>query len=307
MSPPPPGPVVGAAPGSVALQDLAGGSVTGVRAGTVPTIYNFVQPGTAAPGSPLWLTLRLHLAGDFASAANGQWLLSASTAGYTAAQVTLTADHGRVSVDALGLVTGHQQETLPGQHLNLDFENYLQNKAVRPGPSDLTLTLRPQQAGGIGLTQVTLLPDSALTATTVRYDEIGLQAPVRPIVVAAGQTATVPYRLIHRGGRPDGPTAVALHLRNDSLHLRGQDRQDYPAIGDGRYGTFQLQPEQPGTYQIQLEVPNRYNQAAALVTIIVTSPARRHLNPVALGLLIGLFLLAVTVFIRRRRRGSSSG
>ncbi len=93
--------------------------------------------------------------------------------------------------------------------------------------------------------------------------------------------------------------SISICVRNDSLHVLWKNRHEYPSIGDGRSDTFLLRAEQPGTYQVQLKVPDRYNQAAALITVVVTAPAQRHLNTVALGVLV---VLAVAVLHRRRRR-----
>lgn len=299
----PPGPLIGGHPGTWTVADLAGSlpPMTG-RSGSRTLAYSL--PRGTVQGRPLWYLVRLDAAVDL-PAADGSYLLSVDTDGYTCLQVEYAVRGGVTTTDSLDLVAGRRLSRTTGPASSVHLQNYLQLHGVQPGRNTWTVTW--ETLSGPGARSVTVSPGSGVSATAVRPDELGLQVVRSPVTVVLGRDADLPFRLVRRGGRPDRPVTVQLQHAGGGLPATGASSRRLPGIGSGSSGAFRVHAAAIGRYTVGIRVDNAYNSPAALVTVVVQPPVRRQVDPrraavAAAALLCGAGGLGLTRYRRRRRQ-----
>jgi hypothetical protein len=229
-------------------------------------------PPGAKQGPQDWYVIRLHVRVSADSASDGESLVSASTNDHASAQLNLKTGNGKITNSGYGLVDGRQEDHAKGNTLELRFANYLQLGGVRGGRNVLTLEL--EAFHGKPPLSVVFLEGSRIERTPVTPYELEIVGPGRAVVVPAGGTAEIPFRLSRSGTRPDTRASVRLDLVGAPLEAVDELTRSFEGVGDGRGGNFKIRAAKAGTYNLLIVAKSDYNAPAYPVRVVVTAPVQ---------------------------------
>lgn len=236
-------------------------------------VMRYHLPEGASQGPHVWYRLRLDLLVRLRTAIPSRALtyISAATAGWTCAQFKLsTYESGSrrgVTWSSFDLVRGARDGAADGTTVRLSMDNYLQNKGVRPGQSDLTLRLEELQ--GRLLREVEVLGTTAILQTT--DSPYPLKVTLRSLrsVVRVGDEFTVKVALSTENRRR--VRQVELEALSDPQRL--EVIAVYPeklASVDGRAsGTVVLRALETGRQSLLLVADTPTQRPSAQLVVLV--------------------------------------
>jgi hypothetical protein len=224
----------------------------------VATVLGYHLPAASHQGPSRWYTLQLRLLIHVARA-RGSCTISASTNSEAAAQVELTTSRRSTKVDVLDWIDGHRIWSTHASVISLVVSNYLQVNGVRPGAN--TLTVKVETFKGSCVSSAVALPGTGIQTTGARPDELRLLVPRQTIPSTIGHKVALPFELLRRGGRPDGPVTVAIAPSAD-FTIVGPRTMRFPRIGGGIRGKFEAIPKSADV-GVSIYVPRRLNQPTA--------------------------------------------
>jgi hypothetical protein len=273
------------------------------------TLHYRLPPGSRQ-GRGLWYLIRLHFAISFRSGtgAGNAWV-SAVTNDYAGVLVKFTRRQGdrRLAWNSLDLIRGWIDRTTGSRTVEVDVNNYLPFRGVRPGQNSYTVTLR--RAGALRVDRLKVFEDSGLEVTRRGPARLAL-APVLPNEsVQRGETFEIGYRLRNIGDRDARQVVVRIAAdQGGGLGVIGSDRQHLGRVRDGATGSFRFKAQQTGNYRVLLGADSSASHPRRAIAVPVVSAGRRHrpaggvlrVAAAAALLIMGLMLLVLSRRSRRR-------
>jgi hypothetical protein len=263
-------------------------------------------PVHAAQGHGWWYVLRLRVQVAVEQPTRSIAYLSASTNGFTAAQIELATSRraGRLvtSTSSLGLVRGLVRQTIRQKVFPLSFANYLQRRGVTGGRN--TLTVRVDSPAAPRAVAVRVLAGTGIDRTATPPPSLSLRVswPVRESP-RVGKPFTIGWRLTDRSRLAALDVGVEPVFDARDFRTLGPKRAGFARLEGSRHGRFTLLPLRPvrTTVFIRAESPNA-NSPAAAIRAVVLPPERSAGSadwPVRIA---GALLLAAGIAVLTSRR-----
>jgi hypothetical protein len=266
-----------------------------------PKTLTFNLPD-AMYGGPCYLTVNLdftvHRVGGDQSDNDS---LEVGINGFAVLKAFLTPSPTGLSVMSGTLIDGSGTRDYTGSDFNLHFANYAQPRAAQVGPNLMTLNI--DQQGPHPVADVEMLETSFAEVTSRDSEELSLASS--QISAAPDSDVQVPFRLLRRGARPDGPTSVKIMpLRSDQARIVGPDVVAFESVDRERVGHFTVHTGPTGDLNATLAVIDRYNSPVVIAPIRVSrSQTDLRFTVAAVGLATFLVVgLAPLRFARRTAR-----
>ncbi len=270
-----------------------------------PASWNYRLLEGATQGGPVWYVLRLHVEVAVRHQTRSLAYLSASTNGWTAAQIEMKAVRigGRLvtSTSSLGLVDGLIKQSTRKKVFRLRFANYLQRRGVRGGRNRLTVRVDLPRAPRV--VTVRVLPDTEIIRTATPPPSLSLHVswPSRESP-RVGKPFTIHWGLSNRSALAAFDVNVQPVFNGRDFETVGRRRSIFERFEGTRQGTFTLLPLRSvrTTLFVRAQSPNANSPAAAIAAVVLP---RQTSAPTGPSRIVGMLLFAggivVLAFLRR--------
>ncbi len=277
-------------------------------------------PPGARQGPDRWYLIRLHFEVQLSRrTGSGFVYMGGATNGRAGELVELrvrrrAARPLRIAWNSLDLIRGAATGTVRGRTVELDVQNYLQNKGVRPGRNVLTFDV--EWFGHIKLERVRIFADSGLRVSDRSPAHLVLATSLPSDPVREGESFDIGYTLRNNGDRAAHKVGVTIEPSSPALRIVGAPRHIRRALpgGDRLSGRFRVQATRRGRFRLEVHA-GAENTNSPLDEIVVPIHGRatqqktsrpETVIPVGGGVaVVGLALVsgARTRLGRRRRSG----
>jgi hypothetical protein len=268
-------------------------------------------PEGARQGSGAWYVLRLHVKIAVKHPTRSLAYLSASTSGWTAAQIELKAvrtRYGRLltSTSSLGLVNGLVKQTTLEKVFPLRFANYLQRRGVKGGRN--TLKVGIESAAAPGAISVRVLADTAIVRTRTPPPSLSLHVTWRAHASPhVGAHLPIHWRVTNRSTLPAFDVRVTPVFDGRDFKTVGSSSSVFERLDGTRQGTFTLLPLRSvrTTLFVRAESPNANSPAAAIAAVVLPRQSSSKADDWRVRIAGALVLAAgfALLFLRRRSHG----
>jgi hypothetical protein len=274
----------------------------------------FRLPPGSTQGPRRWYLIHMHIVPEV-SLQSGSGLLSVigSTDDHAAAEATIrvSARPGKPPLlrwSTFDLVNGSRKGTAHGERLDLDTQNYLQNRGVRGGAN--TLTFAVKSYGHVKVTRISVVRDSGIRVSNLSPPHLKLDASIPMRQVHTGDTFCLPYRLTDDGDRAAVRGAIGLQSLSGVLKVVGRRSRKFRRLAGGKNltGCFHVHALRAGKARIDVSAgaENANHPAVSIAGRVsaASAPAQSsHSSPLASPLVVAIAAATGgSLWFRSRRR-----